>query len=55
MLSAECMIAVQVGGKQPVNPPAAEYIVIALVALVLGLIVVVFIRSSARRRSKGRG
>jgi len=53
--TTECIVAVQVNGEQPPagNPHYAGYLVIALVAIVLGLVVLVFIRTSARRSSKG--
>jgi hypothetical protein len=55
MSLVESILAVQQTnglGSQESNPPAAEYFVVALVAVVLGLIVWVFIRSSMRRSSK---
>jgi hypothetical protein len=53
MSVAECVIAVQSSSEtQTTNPPAVSYIVIALLAVVLGLVVLVFARTSARRSSK---
>jgi hypothetical protein len=46
--------ALQTTGPQtPSNdPPAALYFIIAIIALVLGLVVTIFIRTSARRSSR---
>jgi hypothetical protein len=53
MSIAEWVAAVQVGGTRPEpSTPAEEYFVIALIAVVVGLVVLVFIRSSAQRPSK---
>jgi hypothetical protein len=48
---AECMIAVQTNPDQvpASNPPFAAFFVLALALFVLGLFVLVFIRTSARR------
>jgi hypothetical protein len=50
----EYVIAIQTGGTltQTGNPPAALYFVIALVAVVLALVVLIFIRTSTRRSLK---
>jgi len=54
MLIAEWVASAQVGGTAPEpSSPAAEYFVLGLIAVVIGLVVLVFIRSSARRSSKG--
>jgi|HubBroStandDraft_3_1064219.scaffolds.fasta_scaffold1553909_1 hypothetical protein len=47
----EWLAAVQFNGpeSQPSNPPAAGYLVVAVIAVVMGFVVCVFIRSSARR------
>jgi hypothetical protein len=47
----ECVAALQANSSEAPssNPPAALYFVIALAALVLGLIVLVFIRANPRR------
>jgi cation transport ATPase len=47
----EWVAAVQFNGpeSQSSNPPAAGYFVIAVIAAVLGFVVWIFIRSSARR------
>lgn len=59
MSIAEWMASVQAGsgGSLPSNPPAAGYFLIALMAVVLGFMVLVLFRSSARRspRSKAAG
>jgi hypothetical protein len=54
MAFIECVLAIQTSGglTQTSNSPAALYFVIALVAVVLGLVVLIFIRTSARRPSK---
>ena len=50
----ECAIALQsIAGKAPAsNPRSDEYFVIALLAVLLGVFVLVFVRTSARRSSK---
>ena len=55
MTITECAIAVQVTGNQAPasNPPSTGYFVIGLVAIVVGLMVLVFIRARARRSPKG--
>jgi ammonia channel protein AmtB len=47
----EWVAAVQFNGpeSQPSNPPAAAYFVVAVIAAVMGFVVWIFIRSSARR------
>jgi FtsH-binding integral membrane protein len=57
MSIAECIAAVQANGpeSQASNSPATMYFVIGLVAVVLGLVVVIFLRASARRSSKRQG
>jgi hypothetical protein len=52
MSFAECFIAVQINGNVTKNPPAAEYFVLALVAIVLGLVILILIRTNARRLLK---
>ncbi len=55
MPRAECVIAVQTSKEQlpqTSNPLAAGYFAIALIAVVVGLVVLVFIRTSMRRSSK---
>jgi hypothetical protein len=51
---AECVITMQTtGGQYPIsNPPAAGYFVLGLLGVVLGLMVLIFIRTSGRRSSK---
>jgi len=48
---AEWVAGAQTGGPETLvsNPPGAAYFAIALVAAVVGLLVFVFIRTSARR------
>jgi capsular polysaccharide biosynthesis protein len=50
----ECVIVAQTSGSQTQagNPPVAWYLVIALVAAVMGLVVLIFIRTSTRRSSR---
>ena len=58
MSMIECVIAVQTSsGDMPLNSHTtlAQYLAIAVVAVVLGLVVVVFIRSGRRRSSKRQG
>jgi hypothetical protein len=47
----ECVAAMQFNGpeSQSSNPHAAGYFVIAVIAVVMGFMVWIFIRSSARR------
>ena len=54
MSIAEWVYALQPNGPESPtsNPPATGYFVIALLALVLGLVVLIFIRTSSRRSSK---
>ena len=53
MSIAEYAIAMQTSSlSQTGNPPWAEYFVIALLAVVLGAFLLVFIRTSMRRSSK---
>jgi branched-subunit amino acid ABC-type transport system permease component len=53
MSIAECVIAVQSSSEShTINPPYARYLVIALVAVVLGVVVLIFIRTIAGRSSK---
>jgi hypothetical protein len=54
MSIAACVAAMQTSGPQSetTNLPGAEYLVFALIAVVLALIVLIFIRASARRSSK---
>lgn len=53
----ECFIAVQTSGGQTLssNSPASSYLLIGLLAVVMGLVVWVFIRANARRSSKRQG
>jgi len=46
----ECVLAVQTNGTltQNSNPPGALYLAFALGAVVLGLVVLIFIRTSGR-------
>jgi hypothetical protein len=50
----ECAVVLQTSGDQSPssNTPAAEYFLFTIVALVLGLVVLIFVRSGARRSSK---
>jgi hypothetical protein len=50
----EYLIALQTSGEptQTNNTPAAGYVVLAITAVVLGLVVLIFIRVNARRSSK---
>ena len=54
MSIAEWLAAVQtsVTDTKPSNPIADQYIVFAILAVVLGLMVLIFIRASARRSSR---
>lgn len=54
MSTVEWVAAVQHSGPefQTSNPPAAGYFAVGLVAVVLGLVVWIFIRTSTRRSSK---
>jgi hypothetical protein len=55
MSLANYILTVQTGGSPASgmsNPDSSWYFVFAVVALVLGLVVLVFIRSSARRSSR---
>jgi hypothetical protein len=54
MSLAEWVAAAQATGgqSQTANTPGSMYFIIALVAVVLGLVVLIFVRSSARRSSK---
>jgi hypothetical protein len=54
MSLVELIAAVQTGDApvKPSNPVTDEYIVLALAAVVVGLIVLVFIRTSARRAKR---
>ena len=56
MQVAACVIAVQAkdGLSRTTNPVAAGYFAIALVAILLGLVALIFIRTSARRSSGRR-
>jgi len=54
MTMVEWVAATQTSGPgpQPSNPVSSEYFVIALVAVVLGLVVWIFIRSSAKKSKR---
>lgn len=54
MSIAEFASVLQTNGKlsQNTNSPTAEYFVIALVAIVLGMVVLILVRTNARRSSK---
>lgn len=54
MSIAEWVAAIQTNGidSQRRDPAAAGYFVIALVAVALGMVVLILIRSSARRSTK---
>jgi capsular polysaccharide biosynthesis protein len=53
MLFAEYAIAAQAHSEAAAsNPPAAMYLAIALAAVMVGMIVLIFIRTSMRRASR---
>lgn len=54
MTIAECALLIQASGgqSQSSDTPATWYFIVALVAVVMGLVALIFIQTSARRSPK---